>query len=175
MKKAPEPACLLGFRDFPRRGDSRNRTGDQGVADPRLTATSPAKMRLPVFISSCSVRCSVIFSSNFSFLPPPELPLKGTLTPFERSPWRYSQNHSSNNFKIERKIKKRTRRRKMGICSGIFGSPGCLLTDHTKGASIRRSFCDPIKNKYLIRKVGPFCILSHVLSRFGLGWSSLPI
>ena len=58
----------------------------------------------------------------------------------------------------------------MGICSGIFGCPDCLLTDHTKGASIRRSFCDPIKNKYLIRKVGPYLVFISFLFRL---WSWL--
>ena len=58
----------------------------------------------------------------------------------------------------------------MGICSGIFGGPVWLLTDHTKGASIRRSFCDPIKNKYLIRKVGPYLVFYLISISF---WSRL--
>ena len=45
----------------PRRGDSRNRTGDQGVADPRLTATLTAFMPSPGFCPICSVNYSVTF------------------------------------------------------------------------------------------------------------------
>lgn len=96
--------------------------------------------------------------------------MKGTLTPFERSPGRYFQNHSSRNFKIERKIKKRPAAEKWESVAGFLGASVWRLTDHTKGASIRRSFCDPIKNKYLIWKVGPYLVFISFLSRL---WSRL--